>query len=220
MVVLMIGMKDCLCLEGLININYSGDDFTLVLDLKPGKYEFQFLVDGEIRTSPDMSVHKQKDGNEVNVLEVNDRFNDIEYLTEDYSDIPAVSLYKQEFPDYVNEKPSMRNVDMYNSLNSDSYLHSYKIRESNIFCATFKDSPLNTPPPYLPWHYERSSILNCMREGGDPVVKKENTCNNDIPDFFSLNHLYNSKEGEIMGLSTTFRVGDKYVTIIFYTINN
>lgn len=53
-----------------IPLNKSEKDFTLILNLPPGPYQYKFIVDGKWRYAPDLPTSADRDGNVNNILEV------------------------------------------------------------------------------------------------------------------------------------------------------
>jgi 5'-AMP-activated protein kinase regulatory beta subunit len=51
-------------------ILFREDEFTIVLDLRPGTYRFYFIVDDERRYSPDYPAVLDSDGNLINYIEI------------------------------------------------------------------------------------------------------------------------------------------------------
>jgi 5'-AMP-activated protein kinase regulatory beta subunit len=49
---------------------FRDDEFSIVLDLRPGTYRFYFIVDDERRYSPEYSTVLDSDGNLVNYIEI------------------------------------------------------------------------------------------------------------------------------------------------------
>lgn len=71
MIFMVIEIGECIgCVQDLFDSCISEDDFSTVLDLRPGTYRFYFLVDEEKRYSSEYPTVLDSDGNLINYVEI------------------------------------------------------------------------------------------------------------------------------------------------------
>uniref|UniRef100_A0A0N4ZR84 5'-AMP-activated protein kinase subunit beta-1 n=1 Tax=Parastrongyloides trichosuri TaxID=131310 RepID=A0A0N4ZR84_PARTI len=190
--------------ERKIPLVKSTQDFSTIINLNEGKYEYKYLVDGRWLTDEKISK-VTKDGIENNVLEiVEDDFEVFNALNKDWETSNAGKAMKRIANDSGPTKQQSHDTP------NDRELEKLKDFTQIIPDRKHFQDP-NVAPPVLPPHLLQV-ILNkdTQNQSVDPNLLPE-------PNHVMLNHLYalSIRDG-VMVLSTTHRYRKKYITSLLY----
>uniref|UniRef100_A0A0N5BQA2 5'-AMP-activated protein kinase subunit beta-1 n=1 Tax=Strongyloides papillosus TaxID=174720 RepID=A0A0N5BQA2_STREA len=193
--------------ERKIPLVKSTQDFTTIVNLNEGKYEYKYFVDGKWMTDDRVPRTTNSIGTENNVIEiVEDDFEVFQALNKDYETSNAGKTMKKIAANDNNGPSRQQSHDTPN----DRELEKLKDFTQIIPERKYFQDP-NSAPPVLPPHLLQV-ILNkdTQNTAVDPNLLPE-------PNHVMLNHLYalSIRDG-VMVLSTTHRYRKKYITSLLY----
>lgn len=189
-----------------------------VVAIPPGTHHVKFLVDGEMRTSPDIPTAVDDTGILVNYLEISadnmppldrppspDRQSaGVHKRSDSADDISPAAVAETTALRYTREIPTyLRNLaEIYPNEDSAGGSSSEYFEDGQ--------PPPPPPPPSLPMMLQRV-VLNTSNQ------MKDDASVLSIPNHAVLNHLATSSiKNEILAVSATTRYKKKYVTTILY----
>uniref|UniRef100_A0A7E4WB85 5'-AMP-activated protein kinase subunit beta-1 n=1 Tax=Panagrellus redivivus TaxID=6233 RepID=A0A7E4WB85_PANRE len=178
----------------------STHDFSTILNLNPGRYEYKFLVDGKWCVDDTLSKTDNAMGSQNNVISIdNADFVVFDALERDLASSNAGEAMKKMNTTGVapsHDTPNDRELE--------------KLREFTQTLPDRRDFEKAASPPVLPPHLLQVILNKDTPVHCDPNVLPE-------PNHVMLNHLYalSIKDG-VMVLSATHRHRKKYVTTLLY----
>jgi len=178
----------------------STNDFSTIINLNPGRYEYKFLVDGKWMVDEEMSKTDNPMGSQNNVINI------------DEADFAVFDALDKDLA-FSNAGEAMRKmtttgVQPTHDTPNDRELE--KLREFTQVPPDRRDFERAANPPILPPHLLQVILNKDTPVQCDPNVLPE-------PNHVMLNHLYalSIKDG-VMVLSATHRHRKKYVTTLLY----
>ncbi|CAI2349159.1 unnamed protein product [Caenorhabditis sp. 36 PRJEB53466] len=177
----------------------STNDFSTIIDLQPGQYEYKFFVDGQWVVDDNQGKTQDSAGNENNMISIQDSdFAVFEALDEDFQSSTAGEVLR-------GESESTKNHDTPNDRELE------KLRSFTQEIPSMDMLRKAAGPPVIPPQLMQKVLLNKETpESCDPNVLPE-------PNHVMLNHMYAlSIKDSVMVLSSTQRYRKKFVTTLLY----
>ena len=192
---------------GKVPMHRSNNDFTLILDMPPGKYRYKFIVDGDWRHAADQPLENDENGVANNFVEVDPKqIYEFEQLEREESsneiyENNRVAASDHSFLEYSQEFPSC-----FKSSNaSKNPVNQVRLSSTDFM----KDPPILPPQLY-------DVFLNNSTKYADPYVLP-------VPQNVTLHHLFNAtplvRSEEVLVVGITQRYQSKFVTTITYMPN-
>ncbi|CAB3401298.1 unnamed protein product [Caenorhabditis bovis] len=177
----------------------STTDFTTIIDLPPGNYQYKFCVDGQWVVDDMQGKAPDPMGNENNVINIKDSdFAVFEALDQDFQSSNAGEVLRG---DSDNTKAS-------HDTPNDRELE--KLRSFSQEIPSMELLKKAAGPPVIPPQLMQVLLNKETPESCDPNVLPE-------PNHTMLNHMYAlSIKDSVMVLSSTQRYRKKYVTTLLY----
>uniref|UniRef100_A0A915CVN7 5'-AMP-activated protein kinase subunit beta-1 n=1 Tax=Ditylenchus dipsaci TaxID=166011 RepID=A0A915CVN7_9BILA len=178
----------------------STSDFSTIINLNPGRYEYKFLVDGKWVVDDNMSKTDNPMGSQNNVISIDEAdFAVFDALDRDLASSNAGEAMR-----------TMNTTGMQPSHDTPNDRELEKLREFTQTLPDRRDFEKAANPPILPPHLLQVILNKDTPVQCDPNVLPE-------PNHVMLNHLYalSIKDG-VMVLSATHRHRKKYVTTLLY----
>jgi 5'-AMP-activated protein kinase regulatory beta subunit len=178
----------------------STNDFSTIINLNPGRYEYKFLVDGKWIVDDELSKTDNPMGSQNNVINIDEA----DFAVFDALDRDLASSNAGE----AMRKMNTTGVQPSHDTPNDRELE--KLREFTQVPPDRRDFEKAANPPILPPHLLQVILNKDTPVQCDPNVLPE-------PNHVMLNHLYalSIKDG-VMVLSATHRHRKKYVTTLLY----
>lgn len=178
----------------------STSDFSTIINLNPGRYEYKFLVDGKWMVDDMIAKTDNQMGSQNNVLSIDEA----DFAVFDALDKDLASSNAGEAMRSMNSTGAQPSQDTPNDRELE------RLREFTQQLPDRRDFEKAANPPILPPHLLQVILNKDTPVQCDPNVLPE-------PNHVMLNHLYalSIKDG-VMVLSATHRHRKKYVTTLLY----
>jgi 5'-AMP-activated protein kinase regulatory beta subunit len=178
----------------------STHDFSTILNLNPGRYEYKFLVDGKWMVDDTLSKTDNPMGSQNNVVTI------------DHADFAVFDALDRDMAssNAGEQMRKMNSTGVAPSHDTPNDRELEKLREFTQQLPDRRDFEKAPSPPVLPPHLLQVILNKDTPVHCDPNVLPE-------PSSVMLNHLYalSIKDG-VMVLSATHRHRKKYVTTLLY----
>jgi 5'-AMP-activated protein kinase regulatory beta subunit len=188
--------------QGRIPLHGSEKDFSIIIDLPPGSYQYKFIVDNKWRHAPDQPTTVDQNGNTNNVVEVRELEKSLSAeaaasLLPSQPGAPGTSppgVYTQDLPkeEYTKEPPVL-----------PPHLHKALLDDSHL-----PEDPLALP---LPHHVVVNHLYTRLISNAAPALPP------GVVNGLATQGLEGGTiADDVLVLGATHRYQNKYITTVFY----